>query len=82
MIYTRYIEEDAFITFRFVEQIARGNGFVYNIAEPVYGTTTPLFTLLLSLWRMLISSNIIFGAALLNLLASIVLLILTWKTLN
>ena len=41
--------DDAFITFRYVENIAGGRGFVYNPGEPVLGTTTPLYTLLLAL---------------------------------
>lgn len=45
--------DDAFITFRFAEQIAAGNGFVYNLGERVLGTTTPLFTLLLAVPALL-----------------------------
>jgi hypothetical protein len=82
MIYTRHVEEDAFITFRYAKQIAIGNGFVYNIGEHVYGTTTPLFTILLALWLTFISSNIILGASILNLLAAIAVPIFTWKTLK
>jgi len=40
--------DDAFITFRYAENIARGQGFVYNAGEHVMGTTTPLYTLLLA----------------------------------
>lgn len=82
MCYTQYIEEDAYITFRYAEQIAMGNGFVYNIAERVYGTTTPLFTIILSLWLIFISNNIILGANILNLIAAISIPIITWKTLK
>jgi len=39
--------DDAYITFRYVRNIAAGHGFVYNLGERVLGTTTPLFTLLL-----------------------------------
>ena len=39
--------DDAYITFRYVRNIASGHGFVYNIGERVLGTTTPLFTILL-----------------------------------
>ncbi len=80
--YTGYIEEDAFITFRFARQIAEGNGFVYNIGERVYGTTTPLLTLLLAGWIKYISADIILGARVLNLFASAGTLFFTWKTLN
>ena len=40
--------EDALITFRYAENVASGNGFVYNTNERVLGTTTPLWTLLLA----------------------------------
>jgi hypothetical protein len=40
--------DDAFITYRYARNIAAGHGFVYNLGERVLGTTTPLFTLLLS----------------------------------
>ena len=43
-----YDQDDAFITYRYAHQIARGNGFVYNLNEHVLGTTTPLYTLLLA----------------------------------
>jgi hypothetical protein len=42
------IVDDAYITFRYARNIAEGRGFVYNPGEPVLGTTTPLYTLLLA----------------------------------
>jgi len=47
---TGFIADDAFITFRYAENLAAGNGFVYNLGEKVMGTSTPFFTLLLSLF--------------------------------
>src|SRR5919204_3651382 len=41
--------DDAYITFRYVQHIVQGQGFVYNPGEHVLGTTTPLYTLLLAL---------------------------------
>ncbi len=40
--------DDAFITFRYAHNLAHGLGFVFNEGERVLGTTTPLFTLLLT----------------------------------
>jgi arabinofuranosyltransferase len=40
--------DDAFITFRYARNILAGNGFVYNPGEHVLGTTTPLYTFLLT----------------------------------
>jgi len=39
--------DDAYITFRYAENIAAGRGFVYN-REPVLGVTAPLYCLLLA----------------------------------
>ena len=42
------IVDDAYITFRYARNIADGLGFVYNPGQPVLGTTTPLYTMLLA----------------------------------
>ncbi|MBX2998247.1 MAG: hypothetical protein KF893_07005 [Caldilineaceae bacterium] len=42
-----YVYDDAFITYRYAENLRRGLGFVYTPSEPVLGTTAPLFGLLL-----------------------------------
>jgi hypothetical protein len=40
--------DDAYITFRYARNILAGSGFVYNPGEHVLGTTTPLYTILLT----------------------------------
>jgi len=40
--------DDPFITYRYAENLAHGEGFVYNPGERILSTTTPLFTLLLT----------------------------------
>ncbi|MFW6116548.1 MAG: hypothetical protein ACOC6F_02370 [bacterium] len=40
--------DDAYITYRYARNVAQGRGLVYNSGEPVLGTTTPLYTLLLA----------------------------------
>jgi hypothetical protein len=40
--------DDAYITFRYARNLARGLGFAYNPGHPVLGTTTPLYTGLMS----------------------------------
>ena len=40
--------DDAYITYRYARNIAQGRGFVYNVGEPVLGTTAPLYALLLA----------------------------------
>jgi hypothetical protein len=81
MYHTNYTEEDAFITFRISRQIASGNGFVYN-NEPVYGSTTPLLTLLLAVWIKFISANVILAARILNIFAVALTLVFTWRALK
>jgi hypothetical protein len=41
--------DDSYITYRYARNILAGNGFVYNPGERVLGTTTPLYTILLTL---------------------------------
>ena len=81
LAYTGYIEEDAFITFRIARQLAGGNGFVYNLGERVDGTTTPLFTLLLSGWLKL-TTNVVLGARILDLAFGLGTLLLVQQTLK
>src|SRR5215212_7623634 len=49
MVSTGSTSEDFYITLRYAENLARGNGLVYNVGERVLGTTTPLYTLFLAL---------------------------------
>ena len=48
-LYSIDLFDDAFITFRYAENLARGNGFVYNPGVFALGTTTPLFGLILTI---------------------------------
>jgi len=45
--------DDAYITFRYAENVASGLGFVYNPGERVPGTTTPLFCLMLAAMKIM-----------------------------
>ena len=67
-LYTGIVIEDAWITYRYAQNIALGNGFVYNIGERVLGTTSPLFTLVLALLAKL------FGTAHLSTLSNLLML--------
>lgn len=51
-VLTNFVADDAYITFRYAENIAHSLGFVYNEGERVLGTSTPLFTMLLSLLKV------------------------------
>jgi hypothetical protein len=63
LAYTGFTEEDAFIVFRFARNLAAGNGFVFNTGERVYGSTTPLYTFLLAIGRMLTGARLVCIAA-------------------
>lgn len=79
---THYVVDDAYITFRFADQLASGNGFVFNNGEPIYGTTTPFFALLLAGWHLLTHADVPTGATLANLTASLATLLFTWRALR
>jgi arabinofuranosyltransferase len=68
--YTGILLEDALITFRYAENLATGGGFAYNRGEPVLGTTTPLFTLMLAAGALLLGTNAIPTIALVGSLAA------------
>jgi len=42
------VYDDAYITYRYSQNLANGDGLVYNLDETVLGTTTPLFSILLA----------------------------------
>ena len=42
------IRDDAYITLRYAENLANGQGFTFNPGERVLGTTTPLMTLIVA----------------------------------
>jgi hypothetical protein len=65
---SNFTADDAFITFRYAENIASGKGFVYNQGERVLGTSTPLFTLLLAFFAQ-IGLPIIWIARIINIAA-------------
>lgn len=43
-----YVFEDAYITYRYADNLASGRGFVFTEGERVLGTTAPLYTLVLA----------------------------------
>jgi hypothetical protein len=50
-------EDDAYITYRYVENVFRGNGLVYNSGERVFGISTPLYAAWLLVLRF-VSPNV------------------------
>lgn len=75
-----HITDDAYITFRYARNIVEGAGFVYNPGEHVLGTTTPLYTLVLSLFAFILSPAAIpWIAVALNALSDAISAILVFK---
>ena len=56
-----YIVDDAFIHLTFARNLAQGNGFAFNPGEPTYGSTAPLWTMILAFFSMLFTPG--FGMA-------------------
>ena len=46
--FSRPVNDDPFITFRYADNLRTGLGFMYNPGERVLSTTTPLYTILLA----------------------------------
>jgi hypothetical protein len=55
--------DDAFITYRYAANLARGHGLVYNSGEWVLGTTTPLYAMLLGVIAAITNSEFIPAAS-------------------
>src|SRR5438067_12915207 len=47
---TQITYEDSLITLRYAQNLASGHGLVYNPGERLFGASTPLYVLLLSLF--------------------------------
>ncbi len=67
--------EDALITFRYAENLAKGIGFVYNPGERVLGSTAPLYGLILALFNKF-NLDIFVWSGIFNLACDIVLIYL------
>jgi hypothetical protein len=61
-LYTGHVWEDFLITFRFSENLVRGNGLVYEPGERVFGFTSPLDGLLPALFKAVLGGEEYFRA--------------------
>lgn len=48
--------DDAYITYRYVDNLTSGEGLVYNTGQRVFGSSTPLYLLILVVLKMVFSS--------------------------
>ena len=72
--------DDTYITFRYAINLADGHGLVYNINEPVLGTTTPLWALVLAAMRPA-GIPLEAGALVFSLAADVTTAVLIWSLL-
>ncbi len=70
--------DDAYISFRYAENLANGRGLVFNVGEAVEGYSTPSFVLLLALGKA-VGFTPAMSASLLNASALFVLLLVAWQ---
>ncbi|MGB1287390.1 MAG: hypothetical protein ACPG7F_12705 [Aggregatilineales bacterium] len=53
--------DDSFITYRYAQNLAAGNGLIYNIGENILSTTAPLYAIVLALLSLLVADFHILG---------------------
>lgn len=73
-----FIQDDAYISFRYAGNLLAGNGLVYNIAERVEGYTNFLWVILLALFKKTILMDYITTARLLSLFCGGMIFILSF----
>jgi len=71
--------DDAFITFRYAENLAAGRGFVFNPGENFLGTSAPLFGLVLGVGQWLTGLSVLQWAVILHLASMLVLALVAWS---
>lgn len=52
----RFASDDQFIHYRYIDNLAYGNGFVYNIGEKILGSSSPLFSLVSASVKIIFSN--------------------------
>lgn len=74
----KFIQDDAYISFRYIQNFISGNGLVFNIGEKVEGYTNLLWVLILSIFAFL-KFNVENVAQILSVAFGIVVLFVTYK---
>ena len=74
----RFVQDDSFITFRYVRHLVDGHGLVWNLGERVEGYTTFLWTILLAVPGVF-GLELESSARLLGIAAGLVALFLLWR---
>src|SRR5688572_8374570 len=71
--------DDAYISFRYAENLAAGRGLVYNEGERVFGSSTPLYVLWLTALRLLAPGELATAAVRANAIAFVVAALLAGR---
>lgn len=74
----KFIQDDAFISFRYVQNFVDGNGLVFNIGERVEGYTNFLWVIILSVFTFL-GMNIENISQILSVLFGVIVLFITFR---
>jgi len=74
----QFVQDDSFITFRYVRHLVDGHGLVWNLGERVEGYTTFLWTILLAVPGVF-GLDLESSARLLGIAAGLVALFLLWR---
>ncbi|MCC6455667.1 MAG: glycosyltransferase family 39 protein [Caldilineaceae bacterium] len=77
-LYRAFIIDDAYITFRFVQQWVNGNGLVFNIGERVEGYSNFLWIVLLAPFAWF-DVDLVTAAKILGVTCSIITIFVTWR---
>ncbi|MBL0062172.1 MAG: hypothetical protein IPP40_12000 [bacterium] len=77
-MYSFYLYDDAFITFRYTANLVSGHGLVYNIGERVQGITTPIWGFVLAIPAS-IGVPLEIASRWLGLLFDLLSLVLIWR---
>jgi hypothetical protein len=72
-----YVTDDTYIHLRYAQQLAHGEGFVFNTGERVYGTTSPLWVLALA-YPIALGVDGLLASKLLGALATLASVLLLW----
>jgi arabinofuranosyltransferase len=73
-----FIQDDSYITYRYVKNFTEGSGLVFNIGEKVEGYTCFLWVILLSVIKLM-GINFISASQTLGIISSLLVLFFTYK---
>jgi len=60
-LYSHYLIDDAYISMKYAENFAQGNGLIYQTGQKVYGITSPLWSILLGTFSKFTGADMLFS---------------------